>query len=409
MRPSHPIVTLGLPAGDLGPSGYPDSDSVITFDASTVGGTPCKGRKLALTSVSLFGGSVTASSVEATHGKGTVDGLEIDGVAVTATAGDTVPVDDWGEVTLGKTFGRLTAPLVLRLLQDHGSLPAGTRIAVDFAAAPRPAAVGKGKPVSSARPGPKAAGKAKQHAKKHRNRRPPDYPASFFPFLLGGGLAPGARHNRVVATTMKYLGIPYLWGGASPRTGFDCSGLVMYVFAQLGVPLPHYAASQWDSPYAVPVAPKHLAPGDLVFFVGSDGTRKAPGHVGIYVGDGYFIDAPHTGAFVRIDSLSDPRYANQYIGARKIVSQLYTGRRLLAVKTTAPVNRLFVPQITLSPLEEVSAVASVSAPQARNVSRAGAAWVGASLGAVLLLFSAGVFVVRRRRAPDSVPSADPTG
>ena len=95
-------------------------------------------RALTLGSVSLFGGAITASSVQATYGKGTVAGLEIDGTAVSASAGQTVGVESWGQLKLGETFGRLTAPLVLRLLQAHGSLPAGTRIAVAFAAARRP-------------------------------------------------------------------------------------------------------------------------------------------------------------------------------------------------------------------------------------------------------------------------------
>jgi cell wall-associated NlpC family hydrolase len=136
-------------------------------------------------------------------------------------------------------------------------------------------------------------------------RPPPDYPSSPYPFLAGGGLALATQDNPVVSIAMKYLGIPYKWGGDRPKTGFDCSGLVQYVFAQLGVYLPHYAAAQYYSPDAVWVSPTRLQPGDLVFFTGSDGTRKAPGHVGIYVGDGYLIDAPHTGPpFASTASLS---------------------------------------------------------------------------------------------------------
>jgi cell wall-associated NlpC family hydrolase len=101
--------------------------------------------------------------------------------------------------------------------------------------------------------------------------------------------------------------------------GFDCSGLVKYVFGKLGVSLPHYAASQWYSPNAVWVAPSRLQPGDLVFFVGSDGTRKSPGHVGIYVDDGSIIDAPHTGSVVRIDSLNGAGYSSEYDGAKRIL------------------------------------------------------------------------------------------
>ena len=107
---------------------------------------------------------------------------------------------------------------------------------------------------------------------------------------------------------LQYLGVPYLWGGESP-SGFDCSGLVAYVYAQLGVALPHFAAAQYG--YGVPVPESQLQPGDLVFFDNLN-------HVGIYIGDDEFIDAPHTGTFVRIDSLSDPWYASHYVGARRL-------------------------------------------------------------------------------------------
>ena len=117
-----------------------------------------------------------------------------------------------------------------------------------------------------------------------------------------------AGHPQAAEIALQYLGVPYLWGGASP-SGFDCSGLVTYVFAQLGVDLPHFAAAQWG--YGVPVAVSQLQPGDLVFFNDLD-------HVGIYLGDNEFIDAPHTGSFVRIDTLDEPWYANHYVGARRI-------------------------------------------------------------------------------------------
>ena len=102
--------------------------------------------------------------------------------------------------------------------------------------------------------------------------------------------------RRAVGIAEQYLGVPYVWGGASP-SGFDCSGLVMYVYAQLGVSLPHYTVAQYDYPNAVSVSRTQLEPGDLVFFAGL-------GHVGIYIGGGQFIHAPHTGDVVAIDSLS---------------------------------------------------------------------------------------------------------
>ena len=117
---------------------------------------------------------------------------------------------------------------------------------------------------------------------------------------------PTARYGQVVGIALQYLGIPYVWGGSSPSTGFDCSGFVAYVFAQVGVSLPHHAASQYG--YGTPVPYDQLAPGDLVFFSGL-------GHVGIYIGDGQFVHAPHTGDVVRISSLAEH---GSYVGARRL-------------------------------------------------------------------------------------------
>jgi peptidoglycan DL-endopeptidase CwlO len=101
--------------------------------------------------------------------------------------------------------------------------------------------------------------------------------------------------GQAVAIAEQYLGVPYVWGGASP-SGFDCSGLVMYVYAQLGVSLPHNAAAQMLSLRAVPLTA--LEPGDLVFFNGAS-------HVGIYVGNGTMIHAPHTGTVVQFGSINE--------------------------------------------------------------------------------------------------------
>jgi cell wall-associated NlpC family hydrolase len=117
-----------------------------------------------------------------------------------------------------------------------------------------------------------------------------------------------ARYGGAVAIAMRYLGVPYKWGGASPATGFDCSGFTMYVYAQLGVSLPHYTGDQWQMGTAV--ARSDLQPGDLVFFDGL-------GHEGMYIGNNQFIHAPHTGDVVKISSITGS-YAGSYMGARRL-------------------------------------------------------------------------------------------
>jgi len=124
----------------------------------------------------------------------------------------------------------------------------------------------------------------------------------------GVSVAPPSQYTGVVGIAMQYLGVPYVWGGESP-SGFDCSGFVAYVYAQVGVSLPHYTGAQWNA--GVPVSAGDLEPGDLVFFDGL-------GHVGIYIGDNEFIHAPHTGDVVKISSLSEAWYAATYDGARRI-------------------------------------------------------------------------------------------
>jgi cell wall-associated NlpC family hydrolase len=113
----------------------------------------------------------------------------------------------------------------------------------------------------------------------------------------------GAGHPAAASIALRYLGVPYVYGGASP-SGFDCSGLVMYVYAQLGISLPHYTVAQWNATQPV----SSPAPGDLVFFDGL-------GHVGIYLGGGRFVNAPHSGSVVRIDSMSG---FGSFDGARRV-------------------------------------------------------------------------------------------
>jgi peptidoglycan DL-endopeptidase CwlO len=115
-----------------------------------------------------------------------------------------------------------------------------------------------------------------------------------------------AGHPTAATIALHYLGVRYTWGGATPA-GFDCSGLVMYVFAQLGISLPHYAAAQYG--FGTAVARNQLQPGDLVFFDGLS-------HVGIYIGGGQVVHAPQTGDVVKISPLAD--FGAGYVGARRI-------------------------------------------------------------------------------------------
>ena len=115
----------------------------------------------------------------------------------------------------------------------------------------------------------------------------------------GGGtdpiaVAPPSRYGGVVGIAMQYLG-PRTSTAAPSPSGFDCSGFVMYVYAKIGVSLPHNAAAQYG--YGTPVSRDQLQPGDLVFFNGL-------GHDGIYIGGGSFIHSPHTGDVVKISSMS---------------------------------------------------------------------------------------------------------
>src|SRR5207302_9691835 len=121
-------------------------------------------------------------------------------------------------------------------------------------------------------------------------------------------VAPPSHYGGVVGVAMAQLGKSYVFGTAGPDT-FDCSGLVVYAYQAVGVQLPHSTYSLWNE--GVYVSQDQLQPGDLVFFDGL-------GHVGIYIGGGQFIHAPHTGTVVQIASLSG-YYAVNYVGARRIL------------------------------------------------------------------------------------------
>jgi len=111
--------------------------------------------------------------------------------------------------------------------------------------------------------------------------------------------------DHVALDALRQIGVPYVWGGATPQ-GFDCSGLVMWLYAHYGVTLPHFAASQFH--LGPQISEAELRPGDLVFF-------HKLGHVGMYIGHGWVVHAPHTGDFVRMAPFSMGWFQQTFVGA----------------------------------------------------------------------------------------------
>lgn len=130
--------------------------------------------------------------------------------------------------------------------------------------------------------------------------------AASLPIRVAGKVTGTAK--KAVSIVQEYLGTPYHWGGESPQ-GFDCSGLLQYTWAKAGVQIPRTSQEQWQA--GTPVPRSRLQPGDAVFF---EGGPSGPGHVGMYVGSGKFVEAPHTGAEVRISDLAGRK---DYVGARR--------------------------------------------------------------------------------------------
>ncbi|WP_246201843.1 C40 family peptidase [Budvicia diplopodorum] len=127
--------------------------------------------------------------------------------------------------------------------------------------------------------------------------------------------------RQVIAKLMKQLGKPYRYGGSSPLTGFDCSGLVKYAYNdQLKTTLPRTADNMFSmsQEQALKVKKEELHSGDLVFFR-TNRSRTHAGHVGVYLGDGEFIQAPRTGEEIQISRLDDNYWQEHYIGARRVL------------------------------------------------------------------------------------------
>lgn len=136
---------------------------------------------------------------------------------------------------------------------------------------------------------------------------PDEYAAAIY-----GRQNSSAIRENLVKTALHYIGVPYRWGGQSPDTGFDCSGLTMVVYQLNGFDLPRSSRQQWK--VGSPVKRSQLLKGDLVFFATSGGKRVS--HVGIYLGGGNFLHAPGRGRKIKSADMSDVYFKKRYMGAR---------------------------------------------------------------------------------------------
>jgi NlpC/P60 family protein len=278
---------------------YPADGSVLR-----IGSARTNAARVVLRDVTMFNGRVTVRRmVVPARGLGgaRVEGLVVDGTGYVVGPNALIPLGGGSYlVALQEAVspGRTGSGLVgLRAFVSDPSLglAPGTQLLIGLARAAHPAASTSHAAVVLGLPQLPAA--QASMAGVPTTFLVPDLPANTF-----GGQA--------VALAFRFLGVPYVWGGATPE-GFDCSGLTMYVYAQLGIKLGHYTGFQY---YQGPRVPRdQLKPGDLVFFHASP--SGVPGHEGMYIGSGSFIHAPHTGDVVKISSMFDTGYALSYMGA----------------------------------------------------------------------------------------------
>jgi cell wall-associated NlpC family hydrolase len=289
-------------AGD-GSFTYPRDGSVLS-----IGKVVSTETRVELDDVSMLGGRVHADRVTIRHGRrAAISGLVVQGLLRDASSNALyqLDTDSYLVVSQKAVIGQKTGYVGLRLSVAPGypGVESGAQVLVGLRerGVQNTNQLAVNRVVTAA--GPWAAlgfGAAPTIA---------GLPVVTEPLLAGALPAANGIGGKAVAIAAQYLGVPYRWGGASPLTGFDCSGLTMFVYAQLGVHLSHYTGNQLHE--GTPVPPQALQPGDLVFF--DAGAFGVPGHEGMYVGGGLFIQAPHTGDVVKISPLS--AYAKKYVGA----------------------------------------------------------------------------------------------
>ena len=278
---------------------YPADGSVLR-----VGSAKAFADRVVLRDVSMFNGRVYVDRlvVPARGLRGArVDGLIVDGRVYRVTPNSLIPLQGGSYIVAlqeAVSPGRNGSGLVaLRAYVSDPSLglAPGTQILVGLARAARPTGVGGHAAAVLGLPQLRAAQAS----------------AAGVPVSFSALAPPGSPIGlQAVSIAERFLGVPYVWAGASP-SGFDCSGLTMYVYGLLGIRLSHFTGSQIYE--GRPVPPSQLMPGDLVFFHAD--SNGVPHHEGMYIGNGQFIHAPHTGDVVKISSLYETGYALSFVGA----------------------------------------------------------------------------------------------
>jgi cell wall-associated NlpC family hydrolase len=227
-------------------------------------------------------------------------------LAPTAAAGGATQEGQSPARTLGMNLGQILessqpSPTAVRMLSNLGELSGR---AARAAAAPTAADYGLGMPDE---PVVRTIG-TMQSGSTEKKYKTIDLGQDF-----DGEVHPNAQP--IVNMAMQYLGTPYLWGGADPRKGFDCSGFVQYLYAQAGIALPRTTYQQVKVGQAIR-DPQDLQAGDIVLFSSHGDVH----HEGLYIGGGQFIHAPHTGDVVKISSLDDPYYKSQFFVGRRVIT-----------------------------------------------------------------------------------------
>jgi murein DD-endopeptidase MepM/ murein hydrolase activator NlpD len=465
--PGRAVLAVGTPAYSRGASAYPTKTPIVRFLSSAASGSSCTGSHVTLTSASLFGGAVTARSISATHGTGSVGGLAIYGSPIALGAGHSVSVGGWGEVTAGKRVGRITAPLVVQLVQAHRGLPAGTTIALAYGASAHHVAKPKHKHRSSG--GTKRAGSTKtggssqktsgQARRKNRHHKHPvaqpltatpslGYRSRHYVFPVDGGASYvdtyGAGRNDIYDgwhhgdDLFAPLGTPIVAvaNGTLGLVGWnELGGWRLWLTDNKGNSF-YYAHLAGYARWIL--TQHHVRAGQVIGFLGrtGDAFTTAPHlhfeiHPHLYVGLGYdgAVDPTRYLKLWKVEHVQaryipQPAKLRAPVGAPRqeaavVWRQLLAARHLLhskakvpgpAASSAAPGDLPFPrPRDFLAPGISPLPLAHIRATAARvSASNDVLLLVGGALGAVFLL-SAGVgaFTFRRRRRTEEAPLAAP--